>query len=462
MGIFLVLPFSLTFLTFPSDPVFASLAAFSLWALLGYFQGQKISDLTWASIFMGLAALARNDGLVLFVILVLLTIMLSWRKPYFFKAVLAVGLPFIMLVFGYVGIRGAVTGDFSLGTAERTYRNFESGQLALLSDGEGVGGTIEARAEARQIYGTPEENNNSVFRAIMRAPDVYWQRLIVVLKALPVQLLNVYGQRFASVLFLTALWGVIELFRHKEYKLLAILLLWPAHLVTGAVITIFRDGHLFFPFYVVLTLSAVGFSSLMANWRRLSIHRLWSVILTAVAVYGLIDNKLALTYSAGIVLAALWIAYWLKQRNMPEVKNGVLASWLVLLVAGVILRGGFPSFKLRTLGDDPREQALLALYENLDEGDLVAARAPGMIVAAGMTPLTLASTSVPLDLTPDEFMAWLIDQGVVAVYADHMYVSSPAIWRMIEPNIGSQLEPVFMTDGGEIQILLVASNQDQP
>jgi hypothetical protein len=460
MGLFLVLPYSLNFLTFPSDPVFAGFAALSLWALLGYFQDADVNQLYHSSIFMGLAAFSRNDGLVLFVILVGLTVMLSWRKPRFMRAMLAVLLPFVVMVFGYVGVRGVLTGDFALGTVERTYQNFESGHLVLLSDDGGVGGTIEARLEARQVYGTPEENQYSVFRAIMRAPDVYLQRLVIALKGVPVQLLNVYGKRFAGVLFLVALWGAIELFRQRDYKLLAILLLWPAHLVTGAVITIFRPGHLYFPFYIILALSAIGLSSLVENWRRHSIQRTWSIILAGVAILGLLDNKLALTYNAGLALVALWIAYWVRQWKAPQAKNGLLASWMVLLVVGVVMRGGFPSFKVRTLGDDPREQALLALYEYLDEGDLVATRDPGMIWAAKMTPLTLASTSVPFDLPADEFMAWLIDQDVKAVYADHVYATSPAIWEKIQPYIGTELERVFIADGGDIQLLIVTSNQD--
>jgi hypothetical protein len=65
-------------------------------------------------------------------------------------------------------------------------------------------------------------------------------------------------------------------------------------------------------------------------------------------------------------------------------------------------------------------------------------------------------------MTADEFMAWLIDRGIVAVYADHMFASSPAIWEKIQPHIGTELERVFTADGGDIQILLVPSNQGGP
>jgi hypothetical protein len=462
MGIFFVLPFSLDFLTFPSDPVFAGLAAFSLWGLLGYYQEQKMRHLYLSSFFMGLAALARNDGLVLFVVLVALTVILSWRRPKFVRALIAVGLPFLVIVFGYVGLRGILTGDFALGTVERTYQNFESGHQVLIPADEGVGGTIEARLAAREVYGTPEENQYSVIRAIMRAPEIYLQRLKIVLLDIPIQLFTIYGKQFSSVLFLLAFWGLVELFKSSEFKLIAILLLWPTHLITSALITIFRLGHLMFSFYIVLILAGIGLSKIVADWSTKSMHRSWSFVLAALAAYGVIDNKLAITYNAILVLGALWIAYWLRLRSDHQFKNAGLAGWLVLLLAGIILRGDFPSFKVRVLGDDPREQALLALYEYLDEGDLVATRDPGMVVAARLTPLTLASTSVPLELEEDAFMDWLIDQGVEAVYADHMFASSPAIWEKIQPHIGTELERVFIADGGDIQILLVTSNQESP
>ena len=253
-----------------------------------------------------------------------------------------------------------------------------------------------------------------------------------------------------------------RLWKKKEYKLLAIMLLWPVHLVTGAVITIFRPGHLLFPFYVLLVTASIGLTKLVEDWRSIPTRGLWSTILGALTLYGIVDSKLAITYNAALVLAALWITYWIRQRKSGHAEGARLAGWMVFLVAGVVLRGGFPGFKIRTLGDDPREQALLAMYEFLEEGDLVAAREPGMVLAAEMTPLILASTSVPYELAPQDFMDWMRDQGVVAVYADHIFASSPAIWEKIQPNIGNQLERVFVADGGDIQLLLLTDASNDP
>ena len=92
---------------------------------------------------------------------------------------------------------GIQTGDFTIGTIERTYDNFEAGHQSIYS-GEGeINPVFEAKQEARRVFGTPEENNYSVFRAIARSPSVYLQRVVSEASKLPRQVLNAYGIRLA-------------------------------------------------------------------------------------------------------------------------------------------------------------------------------------------------------------------------------------------------------------------------
>lgn len=53
MGFLFVTPLSVEFLRFPSDPLFASFAALSLWQLLRYKEDKIPRNLAYASIFMG-------------------------------------------------------------------------------------------------------------------------------------------------------------------------------------------------------------------------------------------------------------------------------------------------------------------------------------------------------------------------------------------------------------------------
>ncbi len=77
LGILFVTPLSIEMLRFPTDPLFASFSAFSLWQLLRYKQTNERRNLANASFFMALAALARVDGLVQFAILFFLGLVIE-------------------------------------------------------------------------------------------------------------------------------------------------------------------------------------------------------------------------------------------------------------------------------------------------------------------------------------------------------------------------------------------------
>jgi hypothetical protein len=129
---------------------------------------------------------------------------------------------------------------------------------------------------------------------------------------------------------------------------------------------------------------------------------------------------------------------------------------LVLLIAGVVLRGNFPSPTIRTLGVAADEQAVVYMQEHLPPGTLVAAGAPGVVQTAGMVPATLSALDVPVGRSQEGFLRWMRDQGIRAVYVDYSLSSdNPAIWRLIEPQIGNGFERVFTADQGDIQVLLV-------
>ncbi len=460
LGFLFVTPLAMDMLRFPSDPLFTAMAGLSLWQLLGFQQNRERKHLWAASIFMGFAALARNDGLVLFAILVFLTLILSLRSNRWWTSMVAIVIPFLVMVGGYVLIYGVYSGDFSLGTGERTYGNFESGHLTILKPSHNINTTIEARLEARRVFGTPEENQYSVFKAISRNPEVYLQRLKVVLKALPSQILRVYGKRFATILFFLAFVGVVELVRRKDFGLLAILCLWPMHLATGMIITIFRDGHLMFPFYVIFALAAIGLTSMLtrfADWRE---RVFWTAILLGLVVYSVLDYKLAVTYNAAVFLVVLWLAFYSPQSSSASRQTVSSLGLMILFAGGLILRGAFPSPRLRTLGVDEKEQALLFLVENLETGDVLAVGSPGMAWAAKMTSLTLASSDTPTHRSPEAFLDWIISEGTKAIYVDHsLFAENPLVWDKIVPYINNGLQRIYVGDGGDIQVLLVESNQ---
>ncbi len=473
MGIFLVALLPVELLLFPSDALFAGLAGLSFWALLRYHDTQRHRDLGAASGFLGLAALARNDGLVLLPILVVLAVVLTvpWRRAW--RALGPAGLPFAAIVGGYLLVYGQATGSYSLGTMQRTYDNFEAGQQVIFAGSGEISPVVESKLEARRVFGTAEENNYSVLRAISRNPGVYLQRLRVTLAALPRQLLEAYGLRFTLPLALLALQGVLVLVRQREYRLLAAFTLWPAHLATGFVITLFRVGHLRFPYYIVFLLSAFGLAAVvrvglqagLQAWRE---RWVWLAALAALSIVGLAWNKLAIYYGAAVLLAALLVIYWIVGQPVPrDGRQGwsALAPALVLLAAGFVLRGNFPSPVIPSWGQEAKERAVLFMVDTLEPGAKVAAGSPGVVWAARMTYSGLASPDVPREKDPQAFLDWMLRQGVQAVYVDHsLYNTNPLIWSLIEARLGAGFERVFTADRGDIQVLLLdphASGENQ-
>jgi hypothetical protein len=455
LGLLLVTPISLDFLRFPTDPLFASMAAISLAFVLAYHRSGRVREALWASFFLGLAALARNDGLILFLVFVPIVVFLCGRLSRWHVTLAAAVGPFLAVVGGYVLLAGLMTGFYGLGTMQRTYDNFESGQQVVYHGPGETNAVIEARLEARRLFGTPEENGYSVFRAIWRNPKAYMARLEAVTRSLPDTLLHAYGIRFTAVIFLLVVRGIIDLVRRRKYRRLAILALWSAPLLTGFVITIFRPGHMLFPFYVVFAFAGIGLVAALGDLGGRRGKLVWSVVLGLLAVSTLVANKLAVFYGLSVLLLALWLCV-LVQRALRGSRDVMPASLLVLACAGVIVRGGFPSPTLPTLGQAADEQAVVYLHDHFPPGTHIAAGAPGAVEMAGMSSATLAAADVPINRSAEAFVQWMRDQDIKAVYVDPLLTGEdPAVWNLLKQEIGSGLERVFVGEGGDYQILRV-------
>jgi len=455
-GILLVTPLAVEVMTFPSDPLFAGLAGLSFWQLLRFAKSRDHRAALYASALLGLSALARNDGVVLFPIFLVLIALLNRGNAGWKRIALASIVPYAALVGGYILIYGFVTGNFDPGTAARTYDNFESGQFLIESSGN-INNVIDVRLQAREIFGTPEENHSNVFLAISRNPAMYLERVRRLLRDLPRILLQAYGKRFAPLLFLLALQGIWALIKQRAFRQLALFLLWPAHLLTGFIITIFRPGHLTFVYFIVYALAAIG----LASWMQYPIHwknrGLWAAALLLLGLYGILDEKLAFFYAA---LVFLLVEILISTLQIRSKERATLVSLLILAAAGIVLRQGFPSPIQRNLGESEPEQAVIFMTENLPAGSIVAAGSPGYIQAARLGTFVLAATDTPYDLNSADFIEWIKDQGVDYLFADYSLVAENAsLWALIEPGIGEQFELLFTSSGGDIRIYSLSGEE---
>lgn len=454
-GLFALAPMALDMLRFPSDALFAGLAALALARGLDALAGGRARDLAVCSAWLGLATLARLDGLIVFPAAALVLLGARLRRPGLLRAALAVALPFAAVVGGAVALRFALTGDPATGVAGRTYENFESGQqLVFAGSGEG-NPVIESRLEARRLFGTPEENRSSVLRAIQRNPSAYAERLTALARSLPREALHAYGIRFAVLLGLLALRGAAVLARRRQIAPLLLLAVWPAHLASAVPITLIREGHLQLPFIVVLSLAALGVETMLSDLRRGRGAALWAAALLAVMLYGVVDARIAVFYGALLLLAGAALC-WALLRRVEGPAPSSAALLLILLCFGLVARGNYPAPRYPEFGRTAEAQAVTALAGLLPRGSPVASGAPGPVWAARMTYAGLASTDVPAGMSAERLLEWLAGQGVRAIYVDRsLSADLPALWGLIEPQIGAGLTRAFVAESGNLQILLL-------
>ena len=444
VGIFLLSPALRFLLMNPTDALFAAMSAFALWQVLLFYHQNKIKHLWLASFFMALAALSRNDGLVCFVILVFLAIILNLRKKRsglspssLTHSLVAVILPFAIIVGGYMIFYGLNTGKFRPGIMERTYLAFEQGQGFIYGASPQNGMIV-----ARRLFGDPQKNQYSVLNAIKRNPEAFLDRVRHILQKFPFRTIcSMYGGHQLGLIFiLLAALGIIDIARKKLYLLLLILLFWPAYLFVYF-ITFFRGGYFLLSYYIIFFLIAVGLRSVIFNLNK-KILCFWSVVLFGLAVWGMLDDSSYLFLEALFFMVALWIL----QFTMNHYRGIKLIKPLGLLMVfcfALFMQKDRIEQRFRNLGTAPNEQAVLFMRDHLRPGSLVMAYWPREVFCAKMT-------FEPLNYTQYQDM----DEHALTNAFDVLKINGffinkafrteyPKVWTNLQKMIGKRLEVAF-------------------
>jgi hypothetical protein len=449
----LVFPVLTDILSNPSDSLFAAMSGLSFWRVLSFHETQNIKHVWWASFFIGLAALSRNDGLISYGILAVLIIWLTVRFKFAWQWIPALLIPFALIVGGYQLFYGMRTGDYSLGTTERSYVAFLQGQqLVYEKDPECRFKLLRCAVfQAEKLYGSGEENNYSILRAIANNPAAYSIRLQAHFRKLPTLFLYSYGQRTIFLLLILALRGLVELVRKREYSLIALLVAWPAYLGVYF-LTFFREGYLRTPFFIFFVFGAIGVQALAENLTNLKENRIWIIILTTATILAWFAGIQALYFTTFVLLVAVLVIPFFKKAG-----GQTASALLIFLLVGLILRPAFDPPIRKTLSEEPEVQGILALAQNLPPGSQVASGAPGAVWMARMEPVDVADLDYGDVTTPETLYEQLKKDGVDAVYVDSYFSNTNReIWRLIIPGIGKYYENIYLSPrGGNIQVFLL-------
>jgi hypothetical protein len=381
-----------------TDGLFAACAGLAFCLLLSYHERGSRCYLYASSTLLGLAALARNDGLIVIPILVILSITATWtytsqgtRLGQLSLAMAAALLPAALIVISYLLIRGMSTGQFDAGVSARSYLAFEQGQTFIFHTQYGsaeLAGLAQA-TDARRLYGTPEENRHSVFRAIARNPGAFAEREIRLLTTFPM----VFGQAyelFAPVILVLCTLGVRSLILRRRYWLAAALVGWHAHLAVY-LLTFIRPGYLLLPFFATLILAALGLAALHGRKRAVALGVL-GCLATAVLVLRLIQAP----------------------PHGPA------------------------------LSTTPEEAIVRFMQETFHPGTRVAAFTAPLPTAAGMEWASMFSGLHHIQ-TAEELTAWIEQAGADVLYLDPaLRLGLPRVYQLAEEQVGRQLSLAYM------------------
>jgi hypothetical protein len=429
-----------------SDAVFVALSTLALANLIRFYQLGKMKYLGFSSFFIGMGVLARVEAIVLLFTLIILSIIVSVGKFKRYKILLAAILPALAIIGIYFISSLILTGKINLDIANKSYDSFEMNQVVL------TGGDVElVRQETRRLFGTEEENQGSVIRAIFRNPSAFALRILDNAKTIPISYLEYFGKKLGPILLLFSAWGVYFLIRKRAWILLLIIFLWPLHALISLT---FLALHIVPQVsYLPLLLATIGMSGIFNVDVRPIEKTAFLLINLLLLIFCLLTNKPAFMVSF-LLLLFVFLLHWLINIGINFKQAGVQFSIFLLLVAGLILRAPFQFPNYPALGLSPSERAVHFLEMAFPSQTAVLVPSPLPAIASRMSYITMQAFPTSI-YSLEDLWSFLKQEDVRAVYLDRNWRYRNDFYDLMEQGF----EPYFtlLYDLGEssIRIFLV-------
>jgi hypothetical protein len=411
-----------------TDALYSVLSGLALWQFLSWLDRRLDRHIVGASLFGGLAAWSRNDGLLLVFVLGAVLLVASMHSHASLKATLRSCLAFAIpaggLIAGYLALYWGVSGTFHLGTLERSYVAFEQGHAVIFADEYAADNPYrDAISDVRALFGTPEENGNSVFRAIRRHPRAYIERVTRLTTTLPRIAVAAYGGSVSLLLFGLAAVGAAYVVTGPSKKPSVLILAWFAPLAVY-LLFFFRTQYFLLNWYLVLALSLLGVRCLAdrGGWRLAWAIGGCGIVVVAVA-------RGSLTWLALGALAAMlpMLISWAARASSPTPFHFpfVAAIILVILLSRPVEGSGRI---VDAAGKSEVEEAAAWHRGNLPSHSRVAAYQPHVARLADMDFYWLVQVE-----NPGELATWISTRDIAAVYSDNYL-------RDLDPNLQTAVD----------------------
>lgn len=453
-GFLFLSPALVNIFEYPADPLFIAFSAFAFSQAIRFVETWRLKHLAWASFWLGIGMLTRGDALFIFAALAILMVVVGFKKrPSWWRVALAIIVPFVAVTGGYILVRGAITGDFATGMGPYSYAVFEQGQEVDLPGGEQrFAGPTESYYVARDLFGTPEENDYSMLNAIRRNPEAYLRRVKAVLRWIPDVFLSAHYRRYAPLIVLLAIRGLVELIRKKKLTLALVHLIW--FLPFGAVIarTLVRPGYFYMFLFVTFSLAAMGLQALLEGLKKGREGLVWGVAFLGVLILAFILDEVGIQFAMLIYLSWLVLS-WLLARQKDKFPSWQSMAMLLLLAAGFMLKADYLTYEPRVLGEDYREAASLVLREVTEPDSAVLTGTPSVVIMSEREVANFSSGDIPEFESSEDFIQWMSVQGFEAIYLDREAPS--LLWNLTFDQVGKALTQVWASEDENAYIFLL-------
>ncbi len=163
-----------------SDALFIPLSVLALLFLIRFSDTHKIKNVWLSSLFVGLGILTRFESILLIITLVVFTLLLGRHSHKLMKLISAALAPALIVLMLFFLINLLTFGHLNIGADNKSYEFFQMNNAFLPGSKN-----AQAFAAGEEIFGSDEENKNSIFRAILHNPLATGERILANLLILP-------------------------------------------------------------------------------------------------------------------------------------------------------------------------------------------------------------------------------------------------------------------------------------
>lgn len=446
VGVLFVSPSFLTVVTNQSDAVFLGFSSLALAQLVKFLDLGKIRHLCFSSLFVGLGILARFESIVLIPILIVISQVIAWRQPTKIKTLFASISPAIFVLFLYFSSSFLLMHNLSLGISNKSYDAFEVAQKVLTN-----GDYDLARIESHRLFGTQEENQGSVMRAILRNPYAFSLRIIANTKEISHFYYHAFGNRLGPILFIFFLWGVVRLIRKKAFILLGLIIAWSTYILISLG---FFTLHLIpQASYLLLLFSAIGVAEICDSEFPLFMRVVFLLSTTLVITASLALHKSGIVVGLTMVMITYVLYLLVLKKEVINFSASHLLA-LMILAVGLIARQPFNFPNYPDLGSSDQEQSIHYLEQHFAFQSIVLVSTPLPAIASKLSYVTMDEAPNSISNIKD-FWDFVKEENIQGIYLDSNNRVRNNIFDLFEQGYEQYFQKAYTSPDESIRIFAV-------